>query len=465
MPTPPCDSKSPDNPCLYKEFHLRTTENSKLNIVYQNIDQLHPNLHNARTHSKYQIRQIAESIRVFDWTTPVLIDTNNVIIAGHGRVEAARLLGVVEVPTIRLDRLTPEQIRSYLIADNKLAENAGWDPEILAIEFEHLLQLDCADFKVTITGFEVPEIDLILEEAKVAPSTEEAPPEPDYDRETVTKPGDLWLLGKHRVICGNSLHQATYQSLLGILRAAIVFTDPPFNVRIDGHVTGNGAIRHREFAMASGEMSEAEFVAFLTTSMRLLRDFSANNSVHYICIDWRHVGELLAASKQNYDEFLNMCVWVKNQGGMGSFYRSQHELVLVFRKGKGPHRNNIQLGQFGRNRTNVWQYPGIQTLSKQSDEGNLLALHPTVKPIAMVADAILDCSARGEIVLDAFLGSGTTLMAAERVGRICCGIEIDPIYVDVAIRRWQKYTGDAAIHAATSKRFDEIAIEQEVSHG
>lgn len=375
------------------------------------------------------------------------------------------LLGMQEVPTIRLDRLTKEQIRAYVIADNKLAENAGWDTSILAIELQHLLALDCADFDVKITGFEVAEIDLILEEAKASPSAEEAPPEPDFDHEPVTKPGDLWLLGKHRLICGNSLHHATYQELLGSRRAAMVFTDAPFNVRIDGHATGNGAIRHREFAMASGEMSEAEFLAFLNNSLRLLAQFSANNAIHFFCMDWRHLAELIAAGKQNYDEFLNLCVWVKNQGGMGSFYRSQHELVLVFRKGKGSHRNNVQLGKFGRNRTNIWSYPGIQTLSKQSDEGNLLALHPTVKPVAMVADAILDCTARGEIVLDAFLGSGTTLMAAERVGRICCAIEIDPLYVDVAIRRWQKYTGEAAIHSTTTKQFNEIASEQEVKHG
>jgi DNA modification methylase len=211
-------------------------------------------------------------------------------------------------------------------------------------------------------------------------------------------------------------------------------------------------------------MSEAEFVSFLSNSLRLMRNVSASSSVHFICIDWRHVGELLAAGKQNYDEFLNLCVWVKNSGGMGSFYRSQHELVFVFRKGNGPHRNNIQLGQFGRNRTNVWQYPGIQTLSKQSEEGNLLALHPTVKPVAMVANAILDCTARGDIVLDAFLGSGTTLMAAERVGRICYAIEIDPVYVDVAIRRLQRYTGDAAIHSTTTKQFNELASDQEMKH-
>ena len=440
---------------------MRTTDASKLNIVYQNIDQLHSNPHNARTHSKHQIRQLAGSMRQCGWTTPILIDAENIIIAGHGRRAAAKLLGIQEVPTIRLDGLTKEQIRAYVIADNKLAENAGWDREILVIEFQELLTLDSLD--ITITGFEIPEIDLILEEAKGTPE-EEALPEPDFDQEPVTQPGDLWLLGKHRIICGNSLHQATYRELMGSRGAAMVFTDPPFNVRIDGHATGSGAIRHREFAMASGEMSEVEFVSFLNTSLRLISDHSANNSVHFVCIDWRHIGELLSAGRQNYDEFLNLCVWVKNSGGMGSVYRSQHELVLVFRKGKGPHRNNIQLGQFGRNRTNVWQYPGIQTLSKQSEEGNLLALHPTVKPVAMVADAILDCSARGEVVLDAFLGSGTALMAAERVGRICCGIEIDPLYVDVAIRRWQKYTGNAAIHALTGKRFDEVTAWKEVDH-
>lgn len=330
---------------------------------------------------------------------------------------------------------------------------------MLTIELEYLLSIENLDFDVTITGFEVPEIDLILEEGRDG-STEEPPPEPIFDHEPVTQLGDLWLLGRHRVVCGNALHGDSYEVLMGTRRAAAVFCDPPYNVRIDGHATGNGTIHHREFSMAAGEMSEAEFVAFLNNTLRLLNRYSAAISVHYICMDWRHVGELLAAGRQNYDEFLNLCVWVKDNGGMGSFYRSQHELVLVFRKGKGPHRNNVQLGQFGRNRTNVWQYPGIQTLSKRSEEGNLLALHPTVKPVAMVADAILDCSARGEIVLDAFLGSGTTLMAAERVGRICCGMEIDPIYVDVAIRRWQKYTGDAAVHASSGRKFDELAREQ-----
>jgi DNA modification methylase len=432
-----------------------------LSVEYKSLTALKPYSQNARTHTKHQIRQIEESIRRFGYTNPVLVDSSDRIIAGHGRVEAAKLLGLDRVPTIRLENLTEDQIRAYVIADNKLAENAGWDNAILAIELQHLLTLDCADFDVTITGFEMPEIDLILEEAKESIGPEDSFPDPNLDRPTVTELGDLWLLGKHRLICGNSLHQETYRTLMGKNRANVAFCDPPYNVKIDGHAIGNGAIRHPEFAMASGEMSEAEFLSFLNNSLRLLAEFSANNAVHYVCMDWRHIGDLVAAGRQNYDEFLNLCVWVKDSGGMGSFYRSQHELVAVFRKGKGPHRNNVQLGQFGRNRTNCWHYPGIHTMSKQSGEGNLLALHPTVKPVAMVADAILDCSAPGEIVLDAFLGSGTTLMAAERVGRICYGIEIDPAYVDVAIHRWQNYTGEAAVHAKSGKRFIEIAISKE----
>ncbi len=435
-------------------------ERPKLTVVWRQIDELKPNPRNPRTHSQHQLRQIAASIRAFGFTSPVLISAEGQIVAGHGRVQAAKLLGMNEVPTIRLDQLSKEQIKAYILADNKLALNAGWDKEILAIELEYLLQLDCADFDVTITGFEVPEIDLILSEAKGAAEPEDEPPLVSPDQPAVTKPGDLWLLGKHRLLCGNALHASDYRALMGNKRAAVVFTDPPFNVQINGHATGNGAIRHREFAMASGEMSEAEFFSFLNNSLRLIGDFSANNSVHFICMDWRHIGELLGAGKQNYDEFLNLCVWVKNNGGMGSFYRSQHELVAVFRKGRGAFRNNIQLGQFGRNRTNVWHYPGVQTQSKQGDEGNLLALHPTVKPVAMVADAILDCSARGEVVLDPFLGSGTTLLAAERVGRVCCGIEIDPIYIDVVIHRWQKYTGDAAVHVDSGKPFNQIAEQR-----
>jgi DNA modification methylase len=432
---------------------------AELSIRYQPIRNLKHNPRNSRTHSPRQIRQIADSIRAFGFNNPVLVDKDNTIIAGHGRVAAAKLLGMTEVPTIRLDSLSTDQIRAYVITDNRLAEKAGWDKSILAIEFQHLLNVE-SEFEITVTGFEIPEIDLILSAEETEPEAEDLF-EVDEASERITQPEDLWELGKHRILCGTALEQECYARLLGKKRrvADVVFVDPPFNVRVDGNVSGNGTIHHREFQMASGEMNEFQFISFLTSSLKLLASNSATGSVHFVCMDWRHMGELLSAGRQVYESLLNMCVWVKNNGGMGSFYRSRHELVFVFRNGKGKHRNNIQLGQYGRNRTNVWEYAGINTLSKVGEEGNLLALHPTVKPVAMVADALLDCSAPGDIVLDAFLGSGSTVIAAERTGRLCYGIELDPIYVDTAIRRWQRYTSNHAVHLASGKRFDDIAKE------
>ena len=441
-----------------------TSNISELQITYQPVNDLKNNPRNARTHTKHQIRQIADSIDAFGFTNPVLLDHDNMIVAGHGRVAGAKKLGMSLVPTIRLEDLSPDQIRAYVIADNRLAEKAGWDKSILSIELQHLMTIE-SELDVTITGFEIPEIDLLL-------AKENDKPDPDDTFEVaetpqaVTRLGDLWHLGKHRVLCGNSVEPQSYSTLMASRRADVVFIDPPYNVAIDGHVCGNGSVRHREFEMASGEMSDFEFVSFLAASLRLLVRYSTSGSVHFVCMDWRHMGELLAAGKQVYDSLLNLCIWVKNNGGMGSFYRSRHELVFVWRNGHSQHRNNVQLGRYGRNRSNVWEYPGVNTFSKQSDEGNLLALHPTVKPIALVADALLDCSARGDAVLDAFLGSGSTLIAAERTGRVCHGIELDPIYVDTAVRRWQRYTGDQAIHAGTGKRFDEIACKElEVQHG
>jgi DNA modification methylase len=442
---------------------LPTNNFAGLEVVSQPVESLVPHPSNARVHSRHQIRQIVASIEAFGFTNPLLIDRHNTIIAGHGRLAAAKLLGLGQVPTIKLENLTQDQIRAYLIADNRLAEKAGWNKSILAIELQHLASVD-ADFDVTITGFEIPEIDLILQESKTSDDRDDMF-ELSQTNDAVTKFGDLWQLDKHRVFCGSSLEDPAYRTLLGNRKAQVVFSDPPYNVAIEGNVSGNGSVRHREFAMATGEMNEAEFTAFLTTSLRLLARYSAGESVHFICMDWRHMDQLLAAGKHIYDALLNVCVWVKNNGGMGSFYRSRHELVFVFRNGKGRNRNNIQLGQYGRNRTNVWEYPGVGTLSRRGDEGNLLALHPTVKPVALVADALLDCSARGDIVLDPFLGSGSTLIAAERVGRICFGIEIDPLYVDVVIRRWQRHTGDRAIHALNGKPFDDLAAALEVRCG
>jgi DNA modification methylase len=430
---------------------------SPLSVEYRELADLKPYSRNTRKHSKTHIRQLAQSIKAFGWTRPILIGSDGKIIAGHGAFEAAKLLGMTHVPTIRLENLSEEQIRAYAIADNKLAENSEWDKQILAIELQDLLTLDCADFDITATGFAIPEVDLIIQEALNLPDADDQLPSQESGP-AVTQPGDLWQLGKHRILCGNSLQENAFKDLMGGRKAAVVFIDPPFNLRVSD-VSGNGAIQHREFPMASGEMSAEQFTSFLATILQLLASYSAPGSVHFVCMDWRHVGELLAAGKKAYDALLNICCWVKNVGGMGSFYRSRWESVFVFRNGGRRHRNNIQLGKFGRNRTNVWEYPSINTASKSGDEGNLLALHPTCKPVALVADALLDCSARGDVVLDAFLGSGTTLIAAERTGRICRGLELDPIYVDTAIRRWQRHTGDFAILVANGKRFDDIAAE------
>jgi DNA modification methylase len=309
-----------------------------------------------------------------------------------------------------------------------------------------------------VTGFEMGEIDLRIASLEDTPAAGEADPA-DLLTEVAAGPpvsnlGDVWVLGRHRVLCGNALDPKAFTALMGEERAAMVLTDPPYNVPIEGHACGLGTIHHRPFPMASGEMDQDEFTAFLGQVCRNLTAFGAAGSLHYICMDWRHLEVLLDAGREAYGELKNLCVWVKDNAGMGSLYRSQHELVLVFKQRGGSHRNNVQLGQFGRNRSNVWRYPGANSFSRGSEEGNPLALHPTVKPVAMVADAILDCSARGDIVLDAFLGSGTTVIAAERTGRRCRALELDPGYVDTAIRRWQTLTGDKARHGATGRYFD-----------
>ena len=421
----------------------------ELQIEMMQASALKPHARNPRTHSRKQIEQIANSIREFGLTNPVLIDGDGGVIAGHGRIEAAKTLGITEVPTIRLEPMTDAQKRAYIIADNKLAENAGWDRELLALEFQYLDSLEL-DFDLTITGFEAPEIDFLIQgDGEVDPVADEIPvPQPP-----VSKPGDLWLLGDHRLLCADATDAASYVALLGDDQAQLVFTDPPYNVRIDGNVCGSGGIKHREFEMASGEMSEAEFTAFLRKTFELLARNSIDGSIHYVCMDWRHAFELLTAAREVYSEYKNLCVWNKDNGGMGSLYRSKHELVFVFKNGSGPHINNIELGRHGRYRTNVWDYKGINSFA----HGRLddLAMHPTVKPVAMAADAILDCSRRGAIVLDCFGGSGTTLIAAEKTRRRGRVIELDPVYVDVTIRRFEKLTGKEAQHTQTGLTFAE----------
>ena len=429
-----------------------------LKIAYQSPAALQPRATNPRTHSKKQIRQIAASIERFGFANPVLIDRDGSIVAGHGRVEAAKLLGIEKVPTIRLEDLNEAEIRAYVIADNRLAENAGWDRELLAIELQGLIELEL-DFDVTITGFEMPEIDILIGELDVDEEDDPADEVPEVSAgPPVTRLGDIWCIGKHRLICGDSTDPDAYARLLDGAEAQMIFADPPYNLPIDGHVSGLGKVKHREFAMASGEMSEAEFTSFLATVFHNLAANSLDGAIHFICIDWRHIGELIAAGKDAYTELKNLCIWAKTNGGMGSLYRSQHELVFVFKAGTGPHINNVELGKHGRYRTNLWSYAGINSFGKGREAD--LALHPTVKPVKLVADAMLDCSKRGGIILDAFAGSGTTLIAAEKTGRRGYGIELDPQYCDVIIRRLASAAKIEAVHAATGKPFIEIAQER-----
>ena len=446
--------------------HFSTAVQSRISVVYRRTEDLKPNPANPRCHTKKQVRQIANSIRIFGFNVPILIDGDGKIVGGHGRWLACHLLGVTEVPTVCLDHLTPAQARAFMIADNKLAELAAWDDRLLAEQLQDL-SVHGLDFNIEVTGFEMGEIDLRIAALDEPAARDDDPADevPELSAgPSVSKIGDLWQLHRHRLLCGSALDSTVFTTLMGEKRAAMIFIDPPYNVRVDGHASGLGAIHHRSFPMASGEMDGAEFTAFLAGAFRNLAAFSVDGSLHYICMDWRHVEELLAAGREAYDELKNLCVWAKDSAGMGSLYRSQHELVFVFKHGRNGHRNNVQLGRFGRNRSNVWRYPGANSFARCGEEGNLSVLHPTVKPVAMVADAILDCSARGDIVLDAFLGSGTTLIAAERTGRRCCGLELDAGYVDTIVRRWQALTGGSALHAESGRSFDDLACEAEATN-
>ena len=402
-------------------------------ITYRPIASLVPDPRNARTHPKKQIEQIAASIRAFGFANPILVDADGGIIAGHGRLLAAKQIGLDEVPTIALPHLTEPQKRALRLADNKLALGAGWDLDILKHELAELAVLDI-DFDLSLTGFSSGEIDVVLQ-GQADPDDELIPAVPSNPR---TKPGDIWLCGEHRIGCGDGRDPAFLRAVVGegaSIDAA--FLDPPYNVRINGHANAKG--RHREFAMASGEMTDAAFIAFLKESLSACSAVSRSGAVHFVCMDWRHMGALEAAGDEVYSALLNLCVWNKSNAGMGSLYRSKHELVFVFKVGDAPHFNAVELGKHGRNRTNVWDYASVNSLRGSRRED--LALHPTVKPTAMVADAIKDVTRRGDLVLDTFLGSGTTLIAAERTGRRFRGLDIDPGYVDVAIERWAALTG------------------------
>lgn len=436
--------------------------NCDLRVVYTPLDTLTEYPNNPRQHDTKQLIKIQNSIEKFGFINPILVDEHNEIIAGHARLAAARLAHLPQVPIIHLEHLSTAQKKAYRIADNKLAELGTWSIENLQLEFQELEKLDL-DFSLGITGFDMGDIDLILEgkEAKADPKANNIPFIPD--NEVVTREGDIWILGEHRIICGNSLQKETLSPLMEDKKADMVFTDPPYNVKINGHVCGAGNVQHKEFKFASGEMTVEEFTQFLKTSFELLCMFSKDGSLHYICMDWRHIKEIMMAAEV-YDQFKNLCVWRKDNAGMGSFYRSQHELIFMFKHGKEPHINNVELGIHGRYRTNVWNYAGVNTPSAENAEKR--AMHPTVKPVELIKDAILDASNRGGVVLDTFLGSGSTLIAAEKAGRICYGVELEPKYVDTAIRRYEslgeKYI---AIHAASGKTYQELLSAKRTEGG
>jgi DNA modification methylase len=423
-----------------------------LHIQQLRIEDLKPYARNARTHSRKQVRQIADSIRTFGFTNPILIDESAMILAGHGRVAAARLLGMSIVPCVTLSSMTEAQKRAYVIADNKLALNAGWDEDLLCNELRDLGIVDPA-FDIGVIGFSPPELDLLLGSGIESDSDPAEDALPALEPKPVSRQGDLWILGPHLLYCGDAKHPEVFGTLLSGQKARMVFTDPPYNVSIAG-VVGLGKVKHREFAMASGEMTPEEFVTFLDDVFKNLVSHSSDGSIHFICMDWRHIPELLQAGRC-YSELKNLCVWVKDNGGMGTFYRSRHELVFVYKSGQAQHVNNFELGQHGRYRTNVWEYRGIN--SRGNSRKAELALHPTVKPVAMIADAIRDVSVRDDLVLDCFGGSGSTLIAAHKTNRRARLIELDPLYVDRAIRRWEEYAKDEAILAGTRQSFDALA--------
>ncbi len=425
---------------------MDTRNNPKVELVA--INSLTPNPRNARTHSDKQVAQIAASIERFGWLVPIIVDEVDMIAAGHGRWLAAMTMCLREVPIIRASFLTDEDRRAFALAENRIAQLSGWDESILAEELTILFE---GGYELEITGFSVADLDISV--PVVAPLEAEDIPEPEGN--TVSRVGDMWLVGDHKLYCGDARAVESWETLLGDDRAALVFGDLPYNVPIDGHVSGNGRNRHREFVMGAGEMSPPEFTAFMRSIFRNCVRFSIDGSIHYQCMDWRHAREILDAADGVYSTFKQLIVWVKDNGGQGAFYRSRHELVFVFKSGAAKHQNHFGLGETGRYRTNVVEYAGANTFRKGRDQD--LASHSTVKPTPMVVDFLLDCSRRGDIVMDPCAGSGTLLLAAHHSKRRGRAIELDPGYVDVALTRLAAVMGVEPILAGDGRSFVEIA--------
>lgn len=426
-------------------------------IEYRPVENLKAYANNPRKHSEKQLAKLAASIIEFGFALPVLVDDGGTIIAGEARVAAAKRVGMRDVPVIVAHHWSAAQIRAYRLADNRLAEHGTWDREALAIELAAIIEFD--ETPIEGLGWDIGEIDLILDEAgETEGANDPADEQIEPPANPVSHTGDLWLLSKHRLFCGSSLDENSWAVLLRDEVAAMAFTDPPYNVKVSGHICGPRKVSHAEFAMDSGEMSKAQFTAFLADFIGKMTAHLRDGAVIDLCMDWRHMCEMLAAIEANGLTLLNVCVWNKKNGGKGSLYRSKHELVFITKKGSAPHTNNVELGKHGRYRTNVWDFAGVKSFGR----GRMadLADHPTVKPVALVADAIRDVTKPGDIVLDAFMGSGTTILSAERTRRRSYGIEIAPGYIDVAIRRWQAMTGLEATLEATGQTFAEVAAQR-----
>jgi DNA modification methylase len=425
-------------------------------IEYVAIDSLTPYEGNPRKHPEKQIIKLMPSLREFGVAMPILIDVHNVVIAGHAVLEAAKRLGIKNVPVLVADQWSSAQVRAYRLSANRLAELSHWDDALLKIELAAIIEFDEIPFE--ILGWETGEADLIQSADDPSASEDPADVVPEVGGEAVTKPGDLWYLGKHRLLCASSLEPANWAMLMDGAVAAMAFTDAPYNVPISGHVSGLGKKKHAEFQMASGEMSQPEFTGFLTKAVEEMAANLLDGAVFVFFMDWRHLSETLEALAANDLPLINLCVWNKNNGGMGSLYRSKHELDFIAKKGRAPHTNNVELGRHGRYRTNVWDYAGVNSFGRNRDAD--LADHPTVKPVALVADAIRDVTNPGDLVIDGFMGSGTTILAAERTKRVAAGIDIEPGYIDVAIRRWEAMTGLEATLADTDETFAEVAARR-----
>ena len=420
----------------------------RLELSYVPLGELRPSARKLRKLDPAHVREVASSISLLGFCDPLLIGRGNELIDGEARYEAAKQLGLDQVPCVRVDHLKPDEQRVLRLAANRLAEKGQWDLDALKIEFEELVLLDAP---IEIAGFSPAEIDhVILGDA--AEGLEQGPLEPD-PATAVARVGDIFQLGPHRIVCGDATDPAVLARLLeGDGLARLVITDEPYNVKIAGNVTGAS---HREFAMASGEMTNAEFLAFNDAWMAAVLPYLCHGGVFSTFIDWRGLPTVHSAATKLGLVPLNLIVWAKTNAGMGSLYRSQHELLPLFKKGTAPHVNNVELGKRGRWRSNVWTYPGASSLGSDARRG--LKDHPTVKPTAMLEDALLDLSNRSDLVVDPFLGSGSTLVAADKTGRICRGVELDPLYVDVIVRRYEAATGGPAVLVETGEAFDLLA--------